>query len=502
MSRLSSYARPEALQLPPANLEAEQAVLGALLRNNKVADRIAFLEAHHFADSIHGLIYAAMRRRIDAGRLADAVTMRQEFANSLALAEVGGDAYLAQLLGSMVSMVSAGEYAAVIRDCWLRRQVIDSCMQAIERARGVEGGELAGGEILGSLDADLAGLSRDGNAGQELRSSSTVAAEVMAGFVAAAERAGGLAGITTGYAGLDRMLGGFMPGQLILLAGRPGMGKTAASLGITARSSAEGHRWLYASAEMNAAQVQARAVAAVSGEPLTAVLRGGCVDPESGAWRSYSPGGPEAHRIAAAVRRVGQLPIEWDDTPMQTVASIRAKARAMKRAGGLAGVMVDYLGRIRPSERAMQFKNRVQEVSEMARAFKELARELEVPVVLLSQLSREVEKRPDKRPILADLRDSGEIEQEADTVLFLYREHYYLLNAEPQRDGKQSAEQHAEKLGEWTQRLQQAEGRAEIIIAKQRQGPIGPVRLRFDGPSTWFRNDTADGEPAVPGLPE
>ncbi len=138
----------------------------------------------------------------------------------------------------------------------------------------------------------------------------------------------------------------------------------------------------------------------------------------------------------------------------------------------------------------------------MARAFKELARELEVPVVLLSQLSRAVETRPDKRPILADLRDSGEIEQEADTVLFLYREHYYLLNAEPQRDAKQSAEQHADKLAEWTQRLQAAEGRAEIIIAKQRQGPIGPVRLRFDGPSTWFRNDVADGEPAVPGLPE
>nr|WP_256437632.1 replicative DNA helicase [Roseococcus sp. SDR] len=488
--------------MPPANLEAEQAVLGALLRNNKVADRIAFLEPHHFADAIHGLIFNAMMRRIDSGRLADAVTMRQEFANSGALAEVGGDAYLAQLLGAFVSMVGVAEYAAVIRDCWLRRQVIEACDLAIERARGVEGGELAGGDILAALDGELAGLSRDGNAGQELRGSSTVAAEVMAGFVAAAERQGGLAGITSGYAGLDRMLGGFMPGQLILLAGRPGMGKTAASLGITTRSAAAGHRWLYASAEMGAGQVMARAVAAVSGEPLTAVLRGGYHDPESGAWCSHHAGGPEAHRIAAAVRRLGQLPIEWDDSPMQTVASIRAKARAMKRAGGLDGVMVDYLGRIRPSERAMGFKNRVQEVSEMARAFKELARELEVPVVLLSQLSRGVEQRPDKRPVLSDLRDSGEIEQEADTVLFLYREHYYLLAAEPQRDGKQSAEQHADKLAEWTQRLQAAEGRAEIIIAKQRQGPVGPVRLRWDGPATWFRNDVADGEPAVPGLPE
>ena len=175
----------DTLRLPPASLEAEQAVLGALLVNNKALDRMPGLEAHHFADGVHGLIFTAIRRRIDAGRLADAVVMRQELEHTPALDEVGGAAYLAQLVGCMVGIVNAGEYAKLIHDCWTRRQVIAACDTAIERSYGADSAELQGGEILGALDTELAEVSREGTGGQDARDSSSVAAEVMAGFSAA-----------------------------------------------------------------------------------------------------------------------------------------------------------------------------------------------------------------------------------------------------------------------------------------------------------------------------
>lgn len=491
-----------ATRLPPANLEAEQALLGALLANNKAYDRIAGLEARHFADAVHGKVFEAIRVRIESGRLADARTVRQDFEGSIELDDAGGPAYVAELLASMIGLTNVGEYARMIRDLWLRREIIDRCIAAAEAAFNTDP-TLTAPAILTGLDADLSGLSRDGMGGADARDSATVAREVMEGFESAAARDGGLAGITTGYTGFDRMTGGFMPGQLVLCGARPAMGKTALSLGVAARSAAAGSRIFYASAEMLAKQVLARAVAAASGEPLTAVLRGGAED-EQGHWRKLAPGGREAHAMAAAARRLGQLPIHWDDSARHTAASIRQKARLMKRRLGLDAIVVDYLGRVQPSQRATGFKNRAIEVGEMARDLKQLAMELEVPVFLLSQLSRGVEGRESKRPTLSDLRDSGEIEQEADIVTFLYREHYYLLQEKPERKPKESAEAWNDRLDTWGRMVEAAEGKAELIIAKQRQGPTGPVRLRFDGPSVWFFNEQRQDEPrepAIPGLP-
>ncbi|MDB5415086.1 MAG: dnaB [Rubritepida sp.] len=489
------------IRLPPANLAAEQALLGALLANNKAYDRFGgLLEARHFADAIHGRIFDGIRRRIESGRVADALSMRQEFEGNAAFDEVGGAAYIAQLLSSMTGIVNAGEYAKEIRELWMRREIIGTCIAAAERAF-VYDPELPAPAILASLDSDLAELSRDGAGGGEARDSATVVREVMDGFTAAAARQGGLAGVTTGYAGFDRMTGGMMGGQLLLCGARPGMGKTALSLGIAARSAAAGTRIFYASAEMLAAQVLARAVAAQAGQPITAALRAG-VEGEGGAWRQLAAGGPEAHEMALAARRIGQLPIHWDDSARHTAASVRQKARLMKRRMGLDAIVVDYLGRMQPSQRATGFKNRVIEVGEMARDLKCLAMELDVPVFLLAQLSRGVESRENKRPMLSDLRDSGEIEQEADVVTFLYREHYYLLQNKPERGPKEGEEAWNNRLDAWANALAASEGKAELIIAKQRQGPVGPVRLRFDGPRTWFYNDIAGGEPAIPGLPE
>jgi replicative DNA helicase len=491
----------DALGLLPASLEAEQALLGALLANNKALDRVPGLEAHHFADGVHGHIFTAIKRRIDAGRLADAVTMRKEMAQDAALDDVGGTAYLAQLLGAMVGIVNAGEYGKIIRDAWLRREIIGHCHTAIERARGADAQELAAGDILGALDADIAELSRDGATGDAPRDSGMVADQVMQGFQRAVERRGGLAGITSGYAGIDRMTGGFMPGQLILIGARPAMGKTALSAGIATRAAAAGARVLYISAEMLAQDVLARAAAAVADLPVTAALRAGFED-ELGRWQSIEGNSHEAHRLAAAARRLKSLPLLWDDAARHTAASIRQKARAMRRRGGLDLIVVDYLGRLQPSQRAAGFRNRVIEIGELARDLKMLALELQVPVVLLSQLSRSLESRDDKRPVLSDLRDSGEIEQEADIVGFLYRAHYYLQSEKPVKKASEAGEKFDARLNEWATALAASVGRGEFIIAKQRQGPTGPVRLRFQDNRAWFFDDNAEGQPAIPGLPE
>lgn len=491
----------DALRLPPASLEAEQALLGALLANNKALDRLAGLEAHHFADAVHGHIFTAIKRQVDAGRLADAVTMRQLMEHDPALDEVGGNAYIAQLLGSLVGIVNAGEYARVIRDAWLRREIISHCQVAMERAFGADAQGLAAGEILGALDAEIAELARDGATGDAPRESAAVADQVMAGFQRAAARRGGLSGVTSGYVGIDRMTGGFMPGQLILIGARPAMGKTALSVGMATRAAAAGARVLYVSAEMLAQDVLARAVAAVAGLPVTAALRAGYED-DLGRWQVIEGASAEAHALAAAARRLKALPLLWDDAARHTAAGIRQRARAMRRRGALDLIVVDYLARLQPSQRAAGFRNRVIEVGEMARDMKQLALELQVPVVLLSQLSRSLESRDDKRPMLSDLRDSGEIEQEADIVGFLYREHYYLKDAKPAKRGNESGEKFDERLNEWAGALAASAGRGEFIIAKQRQGPTGPVRLRFQDSRAWFFDDNAEGQPAIPGLPE
>lgn len=490
-----------ALRTPPASLEAEQALLGALLANNKALDRVPDLEARHFADGLHGHIFTAIKRRIDAGRLADAVIMRQEMAQDAALDEVGGGAYFAQLLASMVSIINAAEYGKVIRDAWLRREIINHCHAAMERAFGADAQELAAGDILAGLDADIADLAREGAVGDAPRETSAVADQVMQGFQRAAARKGGLSGVTSGYAGIDRMTGGFMPGQLVLVGARPAMGKTALSAGMATRAAAAGARVLYVSAEMLAQDVLARAAAAVAGLPVTAALRAGFED-VTGQWRTLDGNSPEAHDLAGASRRLKALPLLWDDAPRHTAASIRQKARAMRRKGGLDLIVVDYLGRLQPSQRAAGFRNRVIEVGEMARDLKMLALEMQVPVILLSQLSRSLESRDDKRPMLSDLRDSGEIEQEADIVGFLYREHYYLKEGRPVKKPSEAGEKYDARLDEWSRALEASAGRGEFIIAKQRQGPTGPVRLRFHDTRAWFFDDNAEGQPAIPGLPE
>lgn len=479
-------------RMPPANLEAEQSLLGALLANNKAYERVAeFLRPEMFADPAHVLIYRAISRRIDAGQLADAVTLRAEFENAGTIDDAGGVAYLGKLLAAMVGIINAGDYGRAIEDCWLRRQIIDLGEVAINRAFGAEP-DLTARQILESADSDLLALAT-ARGGDTAREGGQVANSLMASVEAAVRRRGALPGVTWGFRGLDRMTGGLQPGQFVVLGARPSMGKTSLALKIALAGAAAGHRVLFISAEMRAEQVMARAVAADAGVPMSVVTRGGLEDKDHEAgWRPLDEGAPELLRVGDAAKRVGALPIVWDDNVF-TVPGIRARARRLQRQpGGLSLIVVDYLSRIRASADAER-NGAVARVTEISGAFKDLAMQLGVPVVLLSQLNRGVETRDDKTPLLSDLRDSGAIEQDADLVLFLYRAHYYLTRNEPRRRSNEKADQFEERANAWAAETARERGRATIIVAKQRQGPIGPVRVRFDDDTAQFSDEPMMG---------
>ena len=477
---------------PPANLEAEQALLGALLANNKAYDKVAeFLRPDHFADPAHGQIFGAIQRRCEAGQLADAVTIRAEFEQNGLLDGVGGAAYLGKLLVAMVGIINAGEYGRVIEDCWLRRQLIDVGSGIVNRAYGAEPDVMAR-EQVERADVELLSLA-EARAPDGLRDGLTVANSLLCGMMDAVARRGALPGVTFGFRGLDRMTGGMRPGQFVVLGARPSMGKTSLALKVALAAAGAGHLVYFVSAEMMAEAVMSRAVAADAHLPLSVITRGGFEDRDApGGWRPLEMGAAELDRAGEAGRRVGALPIVWDDGA-KTVAGIRARARRLQRQpGGLGLIVVDYLSRIRPSGlSARQANAAMAAVTEISGAFKDLAMQLGVPVLLLSQLNRGTETREDKTPQLSDLRDSGALEQDADVVLFLHRAHYYLARSEPKRRPTEKAVDFEERSNTWLADVAREQGRATIIVAKQRQGPIGPVRVRFDDSTAQF----ADEEP-------
>jgi replicative DNA helicase len=483
------------LRVPPTNLVAEQALLGALLANNKAYERVSdFLRPEHFADPIHARVYEAIARRCDAGQLADVVTLRMEFENAGVLDDVGGPGCLAQLLSAMVGIINAGEYGQVIRDCWLRRQLIDLGEVVVNRAFGVSA-DVDAAVVLEEAEAQLFALSEGarGRSGGDLVAASAVAHEVEQAHERARSAAGGLVGLSSGYRALDRVKGGFLPGELILIGARPAMGKTALAAGLACHAARAGKRVLFVSAEMAAWQVQARMVAAAAKLPLQAVLRAWVLDPGSNQGRVLSQ--REFDAFFKANREIAALPLQWDARARPTVASIRTRARRLKARGGLDLVLVDYLQLLSSGAEGRGGDNRNMELTRISADLKGLAVELGVPVVALSQLSRQVESRDDKRPVMSDLRDSGSLEQDADAIAFLYREHYYLSKGVPQRRERETEEAFSERLDTWRERLTSTDGAAELIIEKHRQGATGIVQLRWEPRLTWFfdRDDAPRG---------
>jgi replicative DNA helicase len=467
-------------RLPPANLEAEQALLGALLANNKAYERVSeFLVAEHFADPVHGRIFSAIQRRVELGQLADAVTLRAEFENNGLLDDVGGAGYLAQLLSAMVGVINAGEYGRVIHDAWLRRALIEAGETVVNRAFGAEP-ELDAKQQLEAAEQNLFDLSKHGAAEGGFMTFERALRAAVDLAAAAFDNPGGVSGLSSGLRDLDRKTGGLHKSDLIILAGRPGMGKSGLATKIAfGAAKAVVRKALDAnpnavprggvalfSLEMSADQLATRLLAEESRIGGDRIRRGDIAQ-------------KDFDRFVEVSRELQSLPIYIDDTPAITLSALRTRCRRLQRTKGLDLVVVDYLQLMRPPA-GTKPESRVLEISMITQGLKAIAKELAVPVIALSQLSRQVEAREDKRPQLSDLRESGSIEQDADMVMFIYRDDYYLSQRQPKEMAFDNAEKFAAAVDKWNKDMEAAHNKAELIIAKQRHGPTGTIRLFFE----------------------
>jgi replicative DNA helicase len=475
--------------LQPSNIEAEQALLGALLLNNEVFDRIdSIVKANHFYEPVHGRIYELAAKRIQKNALASPVTLKPFLAEDEGLQQLGGTEYLARLAGATISISAARDYAETIRDLALRRDLVQIGEEIVVRAATFDS-DAEPAEQITEAEAALYSLAeRGGLEGGfiDFAKAASLAANVVN---AAFQRGGGLAGISSGLHELDYKLGGFRNSDLVILAGRPSMGKTALATNIAfniARKYKKGKRpdgtdgavqggvVGFFSLEMSSEQLANRILAAESRIKSHELLSGKLEE-------------DEFRRFLEVASELETIPLYIDDTPALPISSLAARARRLKRRFGLDVLVIDYLQLVRPAGGGRGNDGRVQEVSEITQGLKAIAKELDIPVIALSQLSRKVEDREDKRPQLADLRESGSIEQDADVVMFVFREEYYHERAKPSDD--------SDKFPEWQQRAERLHGRAEVIIGKQRHGPIGSVDLHFEGKYTRFTDPVR--EPAA-----
>jgi replicative DNA helicase len=470
-------------RLPPANMQAEQALLGALLSNNRAYERVSeFLKPEHFVDPVHGRIYQAIARRVDGGQLADAITLKAEFEHSDALHEVGGIAYLGQLLAAMVGIINAGEYGRTIYDAWMRRQLIELGETMVNNAFGAEP-ELDGPKQVEVAEQTLFDLTKDGATGGFISFDRALTAATH-GAELAFKRTGHVSGLSTGLRDLDTKTGGMHPSDLLILAGRPGMGKTAlatkiafgAARAIMRDAAAQGSepkkQVAIFSLEMSAEQLATRLLSEESRVSSDRIRRGDI-------------GQREFDRFVQVSRDIQALPLQIDDTAALTLSAMRSRCRRLERTKGLALVVVDYLQLMRPSI-GTRPENRVLEISQITQGLKAIAKDLAVPVLALSQLSRAVESREDKRPQLSDLRESGTIEQDADAVMFIYRDEYYLQQKTPKKMNFPDEGKFQDALDKWQRDMEAVHNKAELIIEKQRHGPTGKIDLFFEAEFTRF----------------
>ena len=473
-------------RIPPSNQQAEQALLGALLANNKAYERVSeFLTPEHFVDPIHGRIFAAIARRVEAGQLADAVTLKAEFEHSGVLDEVGGTTYLAQLLGAMVGIINAGEYGRAIYDAWLRRQLIDIGETVVNNAFGA-GTELDGRAQIEIAEQELFNLAERGAADGGFVTFEHALVEAIQNAERAFQRSGGVSGLSTGLRDLDKKTGGLHPSDLLILAGRPGMGKSALATKIAFGAA----RAIQAEARRTDPNAVPRASVAIfslemSAEQLATRLLSEEARIVGERIRRGDIGQKDFDRFVQVSRDIGSLPLHIDDTPAITLSALRTRCRRLSRTKGLSLIVIDYLQLMRPAA-GTRPENRVLEISQITQGLKAIAKELAVPVLALSQLSRSVESREDKRPQLSDLRESGSIEQDADLVMFIYRDEYYEQNREPKQLRFETEEKFHTAMDKWKRDMENVHNKAELLIEKNRHGATGKIDLYFEGEYTRF----------------
>jgi replicative DNA helicase len=482
--RIAESASEPGIQTLPQNVEAEAALLGALMIDNRLVEDVQLkLKPHHFFEPLHSKIYEAILKLTDSNRVANPVTLRPLFESDESIKELGGPAYLAQLTGSGAAVIGARDFAQQIYDLALLRALIGVGRDLVEGALDTSE-DVAPLAQIERAESALYSVAEEGGAEGRAKSFSDATKEALEMAERALNSGGHLSGITTGLESLNGKIGGLHKSDLIIVAGRPGMGKSSLGTniafaaakrfqqdledGIEPEKSAGAGAALF-SLEMSADQLATRILAEQSGIS-SENLRMGRISQQ------------EFRHLARAAAELQSLPLYIDDTPGLTIAALRTRARRLKRQKGIGLIVVDYLQLLQGTGKNSN-DNRVQEISEISRGLKQLAKELDVPVIGLSQLSRAVEQREDKRPQLSDLRESGSIEQDADIVLFIYREDYYLASKQPSDDHPDFAQ--------WQEEMARAYGTAEVIVAKQRHGATGKIRLRFDSRITKF-SDAAD----------
>ena len=443
----------ESLKLPPNSVEAEQSVLGGLLLENESLDKIAdILNQADFYRHDHRLIYTHIAKLIEQNRPADIVTGAESLENSAELSSVGGIAYLGALAQNTPTAANIRRYAEIVRERSIMRKLVEVGSGIAESAYNPQGRDAQ--QLLDEAEAKIFQIAESGNRGsQGFVNIQTLLPQVAdrIDFLYQRENQGSVTGIPTGFDDLDERTSGFQPGDLIIVAGRPSMGKTAFSLNIAENVALDTKKPVAVfSMEMGATQLATRMIGSV-GRLDQHRMRNGNLEDED--WV----------RLTTALGKLNDAPIFIDEGAGLSSFDVRARARRLHRqTGGLGLIVVDYL-QLMAGTSGRASENRATEISEISRSLKSLAKELNVPVVALSQLNRSVEQRPDKRPVMSDLRESGAIEQDADLILFIYRDEVYNPDSEDK-------------------------GMAEIIIAKQRNGPIGRIRLTFLGQHTRFEN--------------
>ena len=470
---------------PPYNEQAEREMLGALLLDNRVMDQVGdFLRAEHFYIPSHQRIFTAIERLINKGQLASPTTIKGYFAADGDLDHVGGAEYLEGLKSAVTTTVGMNDIGSAVYDLFLRRELLTIGQQMSQDARPSP--TQIGMEATTLIEQAEAKLFNLVTAGESERGFTTFN-KALANSLAIAEKAyqsdGHVVGVTSGFRDINKRMGGLHPSDLIILAGRPSMGKTAlatdiafnAALAHVRSGKKEGAPVAFFSLEMSTEQLATRILSAAARIPSERIRRGEIKK-------------EEMLQLSMAARDLAEVPLFIDDTPAMSIMAIRTRARRLKRQHGLGMIVIDYLQLMSGSGTRSSQDNRVQEVSEITRGLKAIAKELEVPVIALSQLSRQTENRDNKRPQLSDLRESGSIEQDADVVIFVYREEYYLSREEPTRKVDEKDAAFLNRSANWQARLSEVQNVAEAIIAKQRHGPISTVRLKFDGQFTHFED--------------
>lgn len=444
------------LRTPPNNIDAEQALLGSILIDNEAYHRVSpFLLEEHFFEPEHAKLYAAAAKLILSGRRATAISLKSVAQSS---------EYLGQLANAGLTPYMAEDMAKLVRDLAARRALVLLGEELAEKAQNALIDASANG-MIEDAEMALAQLATRGVQSRQisLTEALTDAVEVVA---AAYQRDSGMVGLSTGLVDLDKRLGGLVPSELVILAGRPSMGKSALAANVAIYAAKAGTPVGFFTVEMSAQQIALRLLGEASQVSSHRMRRG-----------DFSS--EQYDHILECAQEMHAAPIRFDETGGIGIQQVCARARRWKRQHGIGLLVIDYLQLMSGSARRRD-GGRVQEVSEITAGLKSLAKDLGIPILALSQLSRRVEDREDKRPQLSDLRESGSIEQDADVVMFIHREEYYLARGEPKKD--------TPAYFEWLNNLSKCKGKAEIIIGKQRHGPTGSVEVQFTPEFTKFSN--------------